>query len=141
VSSLANAVSLVHISFTDILSVAEMVRVRAALVVVLAPELIDILQVGAVSSCTIAVLLVMLVLFFSLRSIELLILLVRVISELQVFDASHVSVVTSVYAQLLREYSTSLFPLALLHVPVRVTDVEFVRLVGLVKVTYESENT
>ena len=101
VSSLANAVSLVHISFTDILSVAEMVRVRAALVVVLAPELIDILQVRAVSSCTIAVLLVMLVLFFSLRSIELLILLVRVISELQVFDASHVSVVTSVYVQLL----------------------------------------
>jgi hypothetical protein len=71
----------------------------------------------------------------------LLVLLERVISELHVLDASQVSVVTSVYAQLLREYSTSLFPLALLHVPVRVTKDEFVRLVGLVKVTYESENT
>ena len=71
----------------------------------------------------------------------LLVLLERVISELHVLDASQVSVVTSVYAKLLREYSTSLFPLALLHVPVRVTKDEFVRLVGLVKVTYESENT
>jgi hypothetical protein len=83
----------------------------------------------------------MFVLFFNLIAIELFVFVARVIFELHVFEASQVSLVTLVYVQPLREYSTSLFPLALLQVPVSVKELEVVSVAGLVKVTYESENT